>query len=133
MPTEQPSPLLNLADEILASLEGAASRTSTELRAGSEADSIVWTIIVGFLASVAANLFTKGLPQLGPHRLGDKDLAEIERVFERVVRANHEFQQERIETAVRSQLPTYLSAQERTRLTSEISCAIIKACQKERI
>ena len=122
----------DLADEILALLEEAYAQASPELRAPSLADSTVWSLIIGFLSSVAGNLFTKGLPNPQRGQLSETDLEEIEAVFNAVAKRQQELKQEAVEAAVQSHLPMYLSAPERRRLTSEIAHAILKACQASR-
>lgn len=122
---------LELADEILSLLEEAHARTSTELRSESGGDSVVWAIISGFLVSVAANLFTKGLPNLGQKHLSERDLSEMERVFIAVAERHHELQRQEIESAVDKNLPRYLSTGERRHLTFLITDAIIRSCRKQ--
>lgn len=122
---------LELADEILSLLEEAHARTSTELRSESGGESAVWAVISGFLVSVAANLFTKGLPNPGRNHLSDQDLSELERVFIAVAERHHELQRQKVESAVHEHLPRYLSTAERRHLTSEIADAILRSCRKE--
>ncbi|MBL9168593.1 MAG: hypothetical protein JNN07_12690 [Verrucomicrobiales bacterium] len=129
--SEGPHRALELADEILALIEDADARTSSELRSDSAGDSAAWVIISGFLISVAANLFTKGLPNPGQGELSDQDLSEIERVFTAVAQRQQELQRQQVESSVRDHLPQYLSAAERSRLTSEIADAILRSCRKE--
>lgn len=128
MPSES-TRALQLSDEILSLLERSHDRASTELHSDSGGESVVWAIISSFLVSVAANLFTKGLPHPRSGRLSDHDLEEIERVFSVVANRNLEVKRQTVEQVVAEKLPRYLSAPERGRLTSEITDAIIRSCQ----